>query len=228
MVQPTSGPIRATTQDFLDIEDIIDGILIHSNGGAALVVETTAVNFGLLSEEEQDALIYAYASFLNSLSFPLQVVILSKRMDISSYIEFIAQQEEKQTSPVMKDRIRQYREFILSVVKENKVLEKKFYLVIPFSAVELGLKGATMDIQRKKKKLPFSKDYIISRAKTSLYPKRDHILRQLGRIGLKGKQLNTQELVELFFNVYNPTLTGEKLGEISGYTTSIVEGIGRI
>src|SRR3989338_4331114 len=126
MIQPTSAPIRATTQEFLEVEDIADDLVIMSSGSAAIVIETTAVNFGLLSEDEQDALIYAYASFLNSLSFPLQVVILSKRMDISSYIEFIAQQEEKQTSLVMKDRIRQYREFILSVVKENKVLEKKF------------------------------------------------------------------------------------------------------
>lgn len=227
MVQPTSVPIRATTQEFLEIEDIVDDIIIHQNGSAALIIETTAVNFGLLSEEEQDALIYAYASFLNSLSFPLQVVILSKRMDISSYIEFIAAEEEKQSNPIIKERIRRYRDFILSTVKENKVLEKKFYLVIPFSALELGIKDA-FSVSYKKKKLPFSKDYILSRAKTSLFPKRDHILRQLGRIGLKGRQLATQDLVERFYNIYNPTLTGEKLGEISGYTKSMVEGISKI
>src|SRR3989344_5326632 len=143
MIQPTSAPIRATTQEFLEIEDIVDDIVIMTNGSAALVIETTAVNFGLLSEEEQDALIYAYASFLNSLSFPLQVVILSKRMDISSYIEFI-----------------------LSSIKENRVLEKKFYLVVPFSQLELGIKEA-FSVSNKKKKLPFTKDYILSRAKTS-------------------------------------------------------------
>src|SRR3989344_4974757 len=142
MIQPTSAPIRATTQEFLEIEDIVDDIVIMTNGSAALVIETTAVNFGLLSEEEQDALIYAYASFLNSLSFPLQVVILSKRMDISSYIEFILQEETKQPNPVIKDRIRNYREFILSTIKENRVLEKKFYLVVPFSPLELGIKEA--------------------------------------------------------------------------------------
>jgi len=224
MAQPTSAPIRASTQEFIEIEDIMDDILILRDGSAALVMETAAVNFGLLSEEEQDALIYAYASFLNSLSFPLQIVILSKRMDISSYIELITQTEEKQLNLTIKERLRRYREFILSIVKANKVLEKKFYLVLLFSSMEMGVKGAV----RGRKKLPFSKDYIISRAKTSLFPKRDHLLRQIGRIGIKGRQLTTQELVELFYNIYNPTNTGQKLGEIGGYTKPLVEGLGKI
>lgn len=226
MTQPTSAPIRATTQEFLEIEDIAEDLIILRNGGVALIIETTAVNFGLLSLEEQDALIYAYASFLNSLSFPLQIVILSKRMDISSYIELLTLEEEKQVNPIIKDRLHHYREFILSIVKENKVLEKKFYMTILFSPLELGIKNAMFP--GKKKGLPFPKDYIISRAKTSLLPKRDHIFRQLGRIGLRGKQLATQELVELFYNIYNPTLTGEKLGEVAGYTKPLVEGLGRV
>ncbi|MBI3380231.1 hypothetical protein HY029_05750 [Candidatus Gottesmanbacteria bacterium] len=224
MTKPTSSPVRATTQEFLEIEDIKEDLIILKNGSVALVLETAAVNFGLLSEEEQDSLIYAYASLLNSLSFPLQVSILSRRMDISSYIELIGNVEQNQTNPVMKERLQRYREFILSIVKENKVLEKKFYLCIPFSALELGVKSALGG----KSKLPFPKDYIISRAKTSLFPKRDHLLRQLSRIGLKGRQLTTQELVELFFNVYNPTNTGEKLAETTGYTAPMVESIGRI
>lgn len=225
MAQPTSAPIRATTQEFIEIEDVIDDVIILRDGAAALIIETTAVNFGLLAEEEQDALIYAYAAFLNSLSFPLQVSIISKRMDISQYIELVTREEEKQTNQTLKERLHQYREFILSIVKENKVLEKRFYLVVPFSPLELGVKGAFS--VSGKKKLPFAKDYILSRAKTSLYPKRDHLLRQLGRIGLKGRQLPSQELVELFYNIYNPTATGEKLGEITGYTKPLVEGLSR-
>ena len=227
MIQPTSTPIRATTQEFLDIEDVVDGLILFHDGSASLIIETTAVNFGLLSEEEQDALIYAYASLLNSLSFPLQIAILSKRMDISSYIELVNFEEEKQGNPILKERLRRYREFILSIVKENRVLEKRFYLVIAFSALELGLKSS-LGSAGGKKKLPFAKDYIVSRAKISLYPKRDHLLRQLGRIGLKGKQLATQELVELFYNVYNPSISGEKLAEVSGYTKPLVEGMGKI
>ncbi len=223
MTKPSS-PIKATTQEFLEIEDILEDLVFLRDGSATLVLEVSAVNFGLLSEEEQDSLIYAYASLLNSLSFPLQVIILSKRMDISSYIELVTQTELNHTVPVMKERLRKYKEFILSIVKENKVLEKKFYICISFSALELGVKGAF----GQKSKLSFSKSYILSRAKTSLFPKRDHLLRQLGRVGLKGRQLPTQELVELFYNIYNPTNTGEKLAETMGYTNPIVESIGRI
>lgn len=221
---PKVTPVKATTQEFLQIEDLVDDLILLRDGGAAIIIETPAVNFGLLSEEEQDALIYAYASLLNSLSFPLQIAIISKRMDISSYIELVASEETKQINPVLRERLRRYREFILSIVKENKVLEKRFYLVIPFSSLELGIKTT---FKRKGKKLPFAKDYILSRAKTALFPKRDHLLRQLGRIGLKGKQLNTQELVELFYNVYNPTITGERLAEAEGYVRPLVEGLGK-
>lgn len=222
----TGAQIRATTQEFLDIEDIVDDIVLLRDGSAALLLTTAAVNFGLLSEEEQDSLIYAYGSLINSLSFPLQIIVLSKRMDISSYIELITQEEDKASNPTIKQRLRTYREFIVSIVKENKVLEKKFFLVVPFSVLELGVKGAMSSSKRKT--LPYSKDYILSRAKTALYPKRDHLLRQLGRIGLKGRQVGTQELVELFYNIYNPTNTGEKLGEVTGYTKPIVEGLNRV
>ncbi len=224
MSKPTSSPVKATTQEFLEIEDILEDLVFLKDGSATLVMEISAVNFGLLSEEEQDSLIYAYAALLNSLSFPLQVIILSKRMDISSYIELVTLTELNHAVPVMKERLRRYKEFILSIVKENKVLEKKFYICIPFSALELGVKGAF----GQKSKMSFSKDYIISRAKTSLFPKRDHLLRQFGRIGLKGRQLPTQELVEFFYNIYNPTNTGEKLAETVGYASPIVESIGRI
>lgn len=224
MTKTTSTPIKATTQEFLEIEDIKEDLILLRDGSATLILETAAVNFGLLSEEEQDSLIYAYAALLNSLSFPLQVVILSKRMDISSYIELVTQTELEQTNPVMKERTKRYKEFILSIVKENKVLEKKFYICITFSSLELGVKGAF----GQKSKLSYSRDYILSRAKTSLFPKKDHLLRQLGRIGLKGRQLPTQELVELFYNIYNPTNTGEKLAETAGYSSPMVESIGRI
>lgn len=226
MTKSASAPIRATTQEFLEIEDIENDLAILKSGGAAMLIETSAVNFGLLSEEEQDALIYSYAAFLNSLSFPLQIIIMSKKMDISSYLNEVIIAEEKQTSPVIKNQLRKYHEFIISIVKENKVLEKKFYLVIAFSPLELGAKGAFS--VSSKSKPSFSKEYILSRAKASLIPKKDHVLRQLARIGLKGKQLTTQELVELFYAIFNPTTGKAELGEIKGYTKPLVEGLGTI
>ena len=197
------APIKASTQEFLEIEDIKDDLVILKDGSCCLIIKTSAVNFGLLSGEEQEAIIFAYAAFLNSLSFPIQILITSRRMDISSYLDKLSKLEENQPSGKIRSQIRKYYQFILGVVKENKVLEKNFYLVIPFSSLELGVKSA-ISLFPTKKGLPFPKEYIISRAKTALYPKRDHILRQLGRMGLKGEQLSTQKLIELFYEIFNP------------------------
>lgn len=217
------APIRSSTQDFIEIEEIADDLVLGSDGSVAIVIETSAVNFGLLSEEEQDAIIYSYAAFLNSLSFPIQISIVSRKMNISSYLDLIAREEEKQVSPKIKVQIRKYYQFILSVVKENKVLEKKFYISIPFSPLELGIKGAFPLFPGKKKKLPFPKEYILERAKTTLFPKRDHILRQSARMGLRGQQLSTTQLIELFYSLYNPGEAGEqKMAEGIDLTSPIV------
>lgn len=195
-------PIRASTQFFLDIEDIKDDLLILKDGSCAIILETTAVNFGLLSKDEQEAVIFAFAAFLNSLSFPIQINILSKKVDISEYLELIRKQAEKQRSTKLKEKLASYHQFILSLIKENRVLEKRFFIVIPFSYLELGLAKSGPTLSRPKK-LPYSKDYIIQRAKTALFPKRDHIIRQLSRLSLRSFHLNTQQLVELFYEVFN-------------------------
>ena len=220
-------PTRAFTQDFIEVEDIVDDLVLGSDGSVAVVIETSAVNFGLLSEEEQDSIIYAYAAFINSLSFPIQIAIISRKMNISSYLNLIAREEEKQQSPKLRAQVRKYYQFILSVVKENQVLEKKFYIVIPFSPLELGVKGAfSLTPGRKKKHLPFPKEYIMERAKTALYPKRDHLLRQLSRIGLRGQQLSAEQLVELFYSLYNPgEAESQKMTSVAEMTTPIVTSV---
>lgn len=204
-----------STQAHLDIEDVADDLVLLKNGGAALVLQTTAVNFGLLSETEQDAAIYAYAGLLNSLTFPIQIVVRSKRMDISSYLELLKSQEEKQTNENLRYQIKKYRGFVESIIKENEVLDKRFYIVIPFSLLELGVKPSAVSLldlfnpfAKKRRGLPFSKEYILEKAKNALYPKKDHIIRQLARIGLKAEQLTTQQLVELFYDIYNPVQVG--------------------
>lgn len=208
-LSPTKIAIKSTTQEHLDIEDIRDDMVILKDGSVDLILQTTAVNFGLLSETEQDALIYAYAGLLNSLSFPLQIVIRSRKMDISSYLELLKQAENRQINENLRFQMKKYREFVEAMIRENNVLDKRFYLVIPFSSLELGAKSATGSfLKGGRGSLPFSKDYILQKAKVALYPKRDHILKQLGRLGLKAKQLTTENLVELFYDIYNPASVG--------------------
>jgi len=221
---PAQTPIRATTQQFLEISTIKDDLVIFKDAGAALLIETSAVNFGLLSEEEQDAIIYAYAAFINSLSFPIQLTIISRRMDISSYLDTIAKEEESQPSGKMRAQIRSYYQFILGVVKENRVLEKKFYIVIPFSSLELGVRAGLTGLGSSRG-LPFPEEYILSRAKTALFPKRDHIFRQLNRLGLKGYQLTTSKLIQLFYELFNPEEAQAQKVTEEGINSPMIEGI---
>jgi len=213
-VQKPTSPVKATTQQFIEIEEIQDDVVLLKDYSAVLLIEISAVNFWLLSSEEQMSIIYAYGSLLNSLSFPLQILILSKKMDISNYLDYLDQRIAKTSNEILKTRLKSYKEFIKNIVKKNTVLEKRFFFVIPFSPLELGISGVNTS--------SLKKDYVLSRAKTSLYPKRDHLLRLLAKIGLSGKVLQKQELTELFYNLYNPSPTGRPLAPVESYTDVVL------
>ena len=200
-----------STQDHLDIDDILNDIVILKDGSACMVLEVSAVNFGLLSEREQDATIYAYAQLLNSLTFSIQIVIISKRKDISAYIEKLDAYLAKIDTPKLKDQLTKYRDFVKAIVRQGNVLDKKFYISIPFSSLELGVGSAVKSIGGKAPKHTLPREYIIDRAVTNLMPKRDHLLRLLARIGLKGRQLTSSELLQLFFVSYNPGMFGTRV-----------------
>lgn len=196
-------PIRSTTQGFTQVEDIDHDITMFTDGSCALVIATTAVNFGLLSEKEQGAIIYAYAGLLNSLSFPVQILVRSQHKDISSYLKLLDEQKRRQKNPKLASAVADYQGFVAATVKEKDVLDKKFYIIIPFSNLELGSSPKVL-FGGKKTGLPYPREYVYERALTVLAPKRDHILRLLNRLGLRGKQLTSERLVSLFFSAYNP------------------------
>lgn len=221
----------ASTQDHLDIEDIRDGIVLLKNNAAAVVIQTTAVNFDLLSEVEQDAMIASYSQFLNSLTFPIQVIVRSKRMDISNYIESLESVEKNQANPYLKEQIRTYRTFIGELISKNEVLDKKFYIVVPYQEISLKPQTSLLDAARyflgfPKRPAPrVNRRALAEKARIQLNPRVDQITKQLSRVGLKGKKLNTQELVELFYDIYNPNVSREERlrGNIAEYTAPLVQ-----
>jgi hypothetical protein len=202
---------KVPTQDHLDIEDIANDLILLKDGSACLVLEVNAVNFGLLSEKEQDATMYAYAQLLNSLTFSIQIVVSSKRKDISAYLEKLDSYLAKITESKLKDQLTKYRDFVKAIVRQGNVLDKKFYITIPFSSLELGISSSLKALGGKAPKHSYPKEYILDRAITNLSPKRDHLLRLLTRIGLKGRQLTSPELLQLFFDYYNPDLIGTRV-----------------
>jgi hypothetical protein len=201
-MKPSIIPIRSSTQLFTEIETVDRDIIMFVDGSCCLVVTATAVNFGLLSEKEQDAIISAYAGLLNSLSFPIQLLIRTQHKDVTAYLRLLEDQERKQKNPKLSKSIHDYRLFVASTVKEKDVLDKKFYIVVPFSSLELGA-SANVLFGSKKKGLPFAKSYIYERALTVLNPKRDHVIRLLNRLGLQARQLTNEQIIRLFFTTYN-------------------------
>jgi hypothetical protein len=205
--------LNSTTQQHLDIEDITSDMLILKDGSACIVLSVSAINFGLLSETEQDATIYAYAQLLNSLTFSIQIVVTSKQKDISDYLALLDKRLEEISSPLIKAQLLKYREFIRSIVRQGNVLDKKFYVVIPFSSLELGTSSAFGSLVNLNQKPILARPVpeIVEKAELSLSPKRDHLNRLFARIGLRTKQLTTQELTQLYFNFYNRDQAGTKI-----------------
>lgn len=197
-------PITSTSQAHLPIADITNDIVVYKDGGAALIMESTSLNFGLLSEKEQQAVIAAYAAMINSLTFSVQIVVRTQRKDISSYISFLDEQAKKLTHPLLIKLMQEYKGFITESVKKKNVLGKRFFVVLYLSPLELGVGKSVASITRGNKVLPFTKSYVIKKTKITLYPRRDHLIRQAGRLGIKFRQLTTTELVDLMFTVYNP------------------------
>jgi hypothetical protein len=194
--------IVSSTQDHLDIEDVRDDMLILKDGRVAIILETSAVNFSLLSEVEQDAKINAFAGLLNSINYNLQIVVHTENVDVSKYIVTLEKYLNAQTSEKIKFQIQNYIEFIKNLIKKNEVLDKRFYVVIPY--VPFGVKRTSPLRQI------FGKpDHIVNiaslmeNAKLDLYPKKDGIVKLLMRMGIKTRQLRTEEVIKLFFKLYN-------------------------
>ena len=214
----------ASTQQHLDIHDIDQGMVILKNGSARMVLSCTAVNFDLLSEVEQDAIIAAYSGLLNSLSFPIQVVVRSKKMDISFYLDQLQEVEKEQTNKFLKKRIASYRGYVEQLISKNEVLDKNFYVVIPHQEMFLtSSKNPLGKLFSRGKKVSFSKSKVLKKAKIQLEPKKEHLVKQFSKIGVKAQQLKTQELIELFYDLYNPDLARQQhLRKAEEYTAPLV------
>lgn len=205
--------IKGTTQNHLPVEDIKKDLVILKNGNVVMILKTSSVNFDLLSQKEQDAMIYAYASLLNSLTFPIQILIRSSLKDVSNYVKRLEEQKAKISDPLLKKQVVSYLTFVQDVVEKNNVLAKSFYVIVPFYAAEAGLQAAAqtslpfpftlLKQKNKNEGLPMEKNKLIKKAQSALEPKKEHLKRLLGRLGLSANQLDNKKLIQLFYQIYN-------------------------
>ena len=186
--------INSTTQDFTEIADIMGDIVFFKNKSAVAILEVSSVNFFLLSNDEQNARVYGYMSLLNSLSFPIQIFIVSRRIDLGSYIKTLDDRIASVQSQKIKEHLAQYKEFIKVLIQGEGLLDKKLFVVIPFTNLELG---AISGVSGAKEAI------FTEQAKSVLYSKRNNIISQIERMGLSARALSNDELAKLFYELFN-------------------------
>ncbi|HOU45643.1 MAG TPA: hypothetical protein PLA41_00630 [Candidatus Pacearchaeota archaeon] len=186
------------TQDFIKIEDIKDGVLIMKDKSLRGLMIISSLNFALKSPEEQEAIIYQFQNFLNSLDFPCQITMQSRKLNMTGYFEKLKELELKQKNPLLKIQTREYRNFIEDMVKNESIMSKNFFVTVSFYLNEIiGEKG-------KRKIIVPLNDENFSRGKSQLFQRMEFVALGLKRCGLQVTFLNNEELIDLFWSLYHP------------------------
>lgn len=182
VLQKSNNKVSSRRQ--INIKGVRDGILMLPNGHYSLILEASALNFELKSEQEQDAIIDTYESFLNSLPCPLQIIVRIREMDMSDYLAAIESRIANEKAEVYKQQLEGYGEFIQKLVDDNKILSRRFYVVIPYETKEAAGFEA---------------------AKEQLLQHGDMVSKGLTRLGIQTRQLESLEVLDLFHSFYNPS-----------------------
>ncbi len=193
---------RVSSRRQIALKEVKDDILILPNNQYRIVIETSSVNFELKSDEEQDVLLDSFQNFLNSLPCPLQILIRVREVDVDRYLEEISKSKLTEKEKVYKQQIDNYSSFIKNVVAGNKILSRRFYVVIPYEHKE--------------------RDNDFSIIKEQINLQKDIVLRGLEKLGMKARVLDSLELLDLFYSFYNPTQA--KTQELKGQTIEMLLG----
>ena len=213
------------TQKFIEIEAVKNGVVILKDGGLRQLLLVSGVNFDLKSEQEKTALLGLFQNFLNSVDFPIQIFSHSRKVNINAYLEKLAAREQEEGNELLKTQIGEYREFIRSFVKENAIMQKSFFVTVPYAPIkisggaETATKGLFSFLQKKGIEKPTERISLEGQEKEKqleahieqLNRRVNQIASGLSQMDLRAVPLNDEELIELFYNLYNPE-TVEKKG----------------
>jgi len=194
---------KASTQQLLELEQIREGVIVLRNKALRGVIMVSSLNFALKSEEEQTAIVYQFQNFLNSLDFSLEIIVQSRKLNITGYLDKLKELEEKQGNELLKTQTAEYREFIKGLIAGGSIMSKTFFVVVPFTLIEIpGTKGAK-GVFKKKASATLTEEQF-QRCKSQLWPRMEFVALGLRRCGLQCVPLNTPELIELFWSLYHP------------------------
>ncbi|MDP3880780.1 MAG: hypothetical protein Q8Q32_01175 [bacterium] len=213
------------SQQFVDVKEIKEGVVVLRSGGLRQVIMVAGLNFDLKSEQEQEAIIGSYQNFLNSLDFPLQIFIHSRKINVDKYIDGLSQLEVKEANPLLRTQIAEYREFIRTLVSENVIMHKSFFVVVPYEPIQLAEAGKraktklfglfSKDKGNKKQEVDPEADPNFQQYLSQVNQRSDQVISSLNQIGLRAVALNHDETTELFYNLYNPEAIEKKGLEIN-------------
>lgn len=207
-----------STQRYINILEIRDDTVIMKDGTLRAVLLVSSINFSLKSEDEQNAVIQGYIQFLNSLDFPVQILIQSRKLNIDDYLERLKGIEKEQANELLKMQTREYRQYISELVQLADIMSKRFYIVVPLTGSSIKSKGFISML-----KDSFSPTSVINikqkkfdKSRLELSKRVEYTIDGLSSIGLKAIQLDTQGLIELYYNTYNPdTYDQQKLVDVN-------------
>jgi len=195
---------RVSTQQFLAIEQIREGIIVLKNKGLRGILMVSSQNFALKSEEEQTATIYQFQNFLNSLDFSCQILIHSRRLNITGYLEKIKELEKEQKNELLKVQTAEYYNFIKSLVETGSIMSKSFFVVIPFSIFEASGEKESLFPFLKVARMSTMTEDEFQRCKSQIWQRMEFVSLGLRRCGLKAVPLTTEELIELLWGTHHP------------------------
>ncbi|MBI1838827.1 MAG: DUF87 domain-containing protein [Candidatus Colwellbacteria bacterium] len=205
--------LAGKVQEFVKIKDIKEGIVVLKNGGLRRIVLVDGLNFDLKSEEEQNIITYAYQNFLNSLDFSIQINIHSRKLNVDDYLKKLEERKAGESSELLKTQIGEYLEFVRSFVETNAVMNKTFFVVVPYDPVSIPTKssllanifGGTGKNQASEKSSEISPSH-----REQLHQRVEQVVTGLRQVGLRAVSLEDPELLELFYNFYNPEAIEKK------------------
>ncbi len=193
-------PKEKSTQDFLEMEQIRNGVVILKNKAMRGVLIVSSTNFALKSLEEQNSIIYQFQNFLNSLDFTCQIICQSRKLNVTGYIEKLKVLEKKQTNKLLKFQTSEYREFIQQMVETQDILIKNFFVVVPYTSIEVT--GLTVP-GKKSQTYQLTED-VFRRCRDQLLQRMEFVALGLRRCSLQAVPLTTVELIELFWSLHHP------------------------
>ncbi len=202
------------TQEFIPIKEVRDGVIVLKDGGLRAIVLASSTNLSLKSSDEQRATIMQFQSFLNTLDFSVQISVQSRKLDIRSYLLLLENRMKVQSEPLLKVQTREYIEFIKNFTETVSIMTKSFFVVVPYTHTTLksesGFLGGLFSKKNKEEKR--ADEQADFEEKRSQLEQRVSVIQQgLGRCGIKSAQLGTEEIVEVFYKIFNP---GELEGKI--------------